>query len=170
LRLFFALWPDDLQRQRLHRLTRKVVRRCGGRPIAEANLHLTLAFLGEVDAVELARTAATGVVQTEFEFALDHYGYFAPARSLWLGPRRLPQALMDLQAQLWDRLAAAGFPRDSKPFRPHVTLARKAPAPRAIGPPQPLVWPVKEFALIQSETLPAGAQYQRLHQFQLLGP
>ena len=142
----------------------------GGRPVAEANLHLTLAFLGEVEAAEPVRTAAAMVVQTEFEFSLDRYGYFAPARSVWIGPQRLPAALMELQAQLWDQLAAAGFPRESKPFRPHVTLARKSPAPRAIAPPQPLVWRVKEFALIQSETAPTGARYQRLHQFQLLGP
>lgn len=169
MRLFFAVWPDDQQRQRIHQLTRKVVKHSGGKPIIEDNLHLTLAFLGDVEVADSARTAAAGVVQTEFEFSLDRYGYFAPARSLWLGPAALPQALMDLQAQLWDRLTAAGFRRDSKPFRPHVTLARKAPAPRAIRSPQPLAWQVREFALIQSETAPEGARYHRLHQFQLLG-
>ena len=41
-RLFFALWPDEVQRCALEHNAAKAVRHSGGRPVAAANLHVTL--------------------------------------------------------------------------------------------------------------------------------
>src|SRR4051812_6701846 len=47
-RLFFALWPDDAQRNALANATLEVVGASGGRPVPSRSLHITLSFLGSV--------------------------------------------------------------------------------------------------------------------------
>src|SRR5690606_40404955 len=76
-RVFFALWPDDATRGAIERACRQAVRRSGGRPTAKRNLHLTVAFLGELepDALELA-AAVPPIGVGPFEIVLDRIGYF----------------------------------------------------------------------------------------------
>ena len=49
-RLFFALWPDDDTRHALARLAKTRLPSGSGRLVAAQNIHLTVAFLGAVDA------------------------------------------------------------------------------------------------------------------------
>jgi 2'-5' RNA ligase len=65
-RLFFALWPEDTQREMLAHAVHEVVRASGGRPVPTHNLHITLAFLGSVpdgripELSSMARAVAAG--------------------------------------------------------------------------------------------------------------
>ncbi len=64
------------------------------------------------------------------------------------------------------RLAAASIP-ERRPYRAHLTLARKvgkAPRSQAI---EAIQWPVNEFCLVQSRTLPTGAEYAVLRTWPL---
>ena len=54
MRVFFALWPSELARTTLGHATRKAVRSCGGRPVPEQSLHVTLVFIGSVALSRLA--------------------------------------------------------------------------------------------------------------------
>lgn len=57
-----------------------------------------------------------------------------------------------------------------KPFKPHITLARrKAPAPRVPPVVFGVEWPVTEFALVRSELKPRGPVYTILEKFPLRG-
>ena len=47
-RVFFALWPDADARVALAALAREIAARTKGRAPPAANLHMTLAFIGEV--------------------------------------------------------------------------------------------------------------------------
>ena len=166
VRLFFALWPDEGTRTTIRRRCRGLVRHCGGRPVPSENLHLTLAFLGSVNDEGLARatSAAEQVAAKPFLLPLDRVGYFAPARSLWIGPSQPVPELVRLNQALWTALESRGFNREQKPFMPHVTLARKvntAPA-EEIGV---IHWEVSGYALIQSHTETGGAIYQPLDQW-----
>jgi 2'-5' RNA ligase len=62
------------------------------------------------------------------------------------------------------RLAACGFAVETRPFETHVTLFRKVrkapPLPDAYA--VPLVWPVRDFALVVSLAAPEGARYEVL--------
>jgi RNA 2',3'-cyclic 3'-phosphodiesterase len=92
-------------------------------------LHLTLAFLGHraLDEVDPAREAVRGVRSAAPSLALGEPLGLAPRR-----PRVLTVALQDaggvlaaLQAQVVARLAAAlPWEPETRPFRPHVTVAR----------------------------------------------
>jgi RNA 2',3'-cyclic 3'-phosphodiesterase len=152
-RVFFALWPDDATRASVVRSTRRAVQLCGGRPIAKDRLHVTVAFLGEVDAarLELARGAAP-VRVGEFDLVLDMLGVWPQSRVLWLAGREVPAALNALEQDLWTALEERGFRREERIYRPHLTLARRArEVEEAVEPVQ---WRVKELALVES--LPDG--------------
>jgi 2'-5' RNA ligase len=152
-RVFFALWPDAQTRARLARATKDAVRRSGGRPIAKDRLHVTVAFLGNLTPAGLEIASSVPPIAVgAFALALDTIGAFAGSRTLWLGARSVPPALLDLERRLWDALTAKGFIREERIYRPHVTLARRA---RAVDAQiDPVEWPVAELALVES--LPDG--------------
>jgi len=160
-RLFFALWPDTATRQAIVRATRRAVRACGGKPTPQANLHVTLAFLGPVSAADLERVAALEPPPcAPFELVLDRLGYWERARVLWLAPSEAPAALRALERDLWDRLVALEFERERKPYAPHVTLARKAR--NVAADVDRVVWTVEGIALVESQTGPRHSRYSVL--------
>jgi 2'-5' RNA ligase len=168
-RLFFALWPDEATRAALHRETRSVVRHCGGKPVTPANLHLTLAFLGNVPDERLpAVTAAPEALQmAPFALTLDRYGWFEAAQVLWIGCVEPPAPLRRLAAELGHLMAeVAELQTDLRPFHPHLTLARKVRNPPELKPPRPVAWAIGGFALVESTTDPEGARYEVISTFQ----
>ena len=148
-RVFFALWPSEATRRELLRAIRTAVRRSGGRGTPPGNLHITLAFLGPVTEAALERVIDVPPIPSAgFSIKLDRLGFWRGSSVLWLGSRRQPAALLQLERTLWDALVAVGFERERRPYRAHVTLARKAkPVEEAIDP---VTWPVSELALVES--------------------
>lgn len=168
-RLFFALWPPADLQARAHALARKWVRR--GRVLPAANLHLTLVFLGEVDAAgrAAAMAAAAGVRAAAFELNLTRLGCWQRRGIVWLGPQHVPPALVGLHAELARRLAEAGFPREARPFSPHLTVARRAVlVPQTLS--EGLRWAVDEFRLMRSELGAKGAAYTTVGSWPLGAP
>jgi 2'-5' RNA ligase len=129
------------------------VRRSGGRPIAKDRFHVTVVFLGNLTPAgfEIAN-AVPPIPVGAFTLVLDTVGAFVSSRTLWLGARSVPPGLVELERRLWEALAANGFMREERIYRPHVTLARRA---RAVDlGVDPIEWPVAELALVES--LPDG--------------
>jgi 2'-5' RNA ligase len=160
-RLFFALWPDEPTRAALAQATRKATRASGGRPIAVANLHSTLAFLGAVPEKRVAEvgSAAAGLDIPPFELVFDRLEHWLKPALLCAICSRPPSAAGELVAGLWKALAKQGFVPDAKPYRPHVTLARKVAKPHEVGEIHPVPWRVDGVALVESVTAPEGSQY-----------
>jgi 2'-5' RNA ligase len=162
-RLFFALWPDDAVRAAMRAAFGAAVSAAGGRAVPDGNLHLTLEFLGAVaarrcDALETLGAAlsfAAGVVE------LDRLDYWPRARTLVAAPSAPPASLLALQAALRQELGGLGFRVDTRPFRPHVTLARAVDARPALTPPC-VAWPLRELALVESLTAAGGSRYTPL--------
>lgn len=148
-RVFFALWPDGATRSAISRATRAAVQGSSGRPIAKDRLHLTVAFLGELTEAGLEMARAVPPVHVgPFDLTLDAVGLWPESRILWFAPMAPPEPLGELEATLWDELAARGFVADERTYRPHVTLARRArPVEMEVTP---VVWPVRELALVES--------------------
>jgi RNA 2',3'-cyclic 3'-phosphodiesterase len=97
----------------------------------EENLHLTLKFFGDtaverVEAVSAALKASADQIPP-FEMELGGCGVF-PSRGkpsvLWIGINDSSNKLQKLHASLETECARAGFPRDQRPFHPHLTIAR----------------------------------------------
>lgn len=163
-RLFFALWPDAQLRVRLAGLS-ALAARAGGRRVDLANLHLTLAFLGSVDAARQACLCAqaAAIRCPRFTVQLDRFGYWRSSRVLWLGcSSDPPLGLQTLRARINDGLHRCGMVPEPGPFEAHVSLVRKVdrgPRERTV---EAVNWPVERFCLVQSHTLPGGAVYDLL--------
>ncbi|HEV2286150.1 MAG TPA: RNA 2',3'-cyclic phosphodiesterase [Steroidobacteraceae bacterium] len=169
-RLFFALWPDAAQRTALVRATARAVRHGGGRAVPEASLHVTLAFLGAVPgsragllgalAARAAAAVATDALPLTLRFAtLEHW---ARPQTLVALAREAPGsggAVAMLAGALVTAAAAAGFGPDLKPFRAHVTVARKVLRPPRELAIHEVVWSFGELALLESRTLQSGPVY-----------
>jgi RNA 2',3'-cyclic 3'-phosphodiesterase len=167
-RLFFALWPGNEERQGLQGVLSGLPKRHGREP-HPADLHLTLAFLGEVDPARrvCAERAADGVHAGPFLLVLDRVGYWPRSRILWCGATERPEPLLRLLADLNRGLLGCGFVPDRRPFAPHLTLARKAPPIEARSVEPPLSWAVDSFALVGSR-LDERPSYQVLRRWPLV--
>jgi 2'-5' RNA ligase len=73
-----------------------------------------------------------------------------------------------LAESLKSETAAAGFRPDLKPFRAHVTLARKVAHAHPAQPLAQILWRFEAFALVESRTDPGGAVYSVIESY-LLG-
>jgi 2'-5' RNA ligase len=173
-RVFFALWPQEQERQALSRATAKAASRCGGRPVPAPNLHVTLAFIGsvprrrvpELRALAL-RTAGAFAQHAPLALRFETLAHWPRQQILCTLAAAAPPAAQALAEALKDGAAAAGFTPDLKPFHAHVTVARKVthapsrPALRAI------VWRFDAFALVDSRTEPAGPIYSVIESYLL---
>ena len=129
MRLFLALNLDPETRNAVLAAQAELkARSVSGNFSAPENLHLTLAFLGEVD--PLRKKELLSLLQflptRPLSLFLSGMGVF-PRRTqglYWIGMLPDP-ALAALVRILRARLEAAGFPFDPEPFSPHLTLGRE---------------------------------------------
>lgn len=168
-RLFFALWPNEALQARLYRLGGELLGDGRGRQLRQENLHITLAFLGNVDAGRLVCLEREAAIQApSFTLTIDRAGYWPRSGILWAAGTP-PVELIELVGGLNRALTACGFQPETRPFHAHVTLARNARLRGRLReqPVQPLEWRVNEFALVESEMLPEGARYKLLRTWAL---
>ena len=99
--------------------------------VPPAQRHLTLRFFEDVPEDRLAdvrAAAATAAAEASgFDLALKGVGCFPErgrAKVLWAGCAAGREALVNLASSLSRELAVRGFPADTRPFTPHLTLAR----------------------------------------------
>lgn len=169
-RLFFALpLPDNIQRQLIHWRAAHFATDAG-RPVVAANLHLTLAFLGETGE-NTRRTLiaqAARIRQPGFTLTLDDAGQWLRPGIVWLGARQPPRGLLQLAALLRAQAARCGCYQSPQPFHPHITLLRQTRD--AVPIPAPgFCWQfsVREFVLYASSTDRGRTQYRPLQRFTL---
>ncbi len=169
-RLFLALWPDERVRRALVAARDQLLPHTGGTPMVPANLHLTLAFLGNtaenrkaalVERMALIRAAPVRIT-------LDQYGVWAPPGVAWLGPTQVPSSLLELVKAIQAGLREVQLPVERRAYQAHVTLARKAK--RAVRLPlvAPVHWFAQDFVLVRSVSMPSGVRYEVIARWPLL--
>lgn len=170
LRLFYAVQvPADLRtglRQAAESLGRD------WRPSPESQLHITLAFMGDVPEEELPEVIAAGDTAAcriaPFSVKLGYAGGFPNDRNprVWFIHAESPELM-----QLSDALKP-GISRwaDSKPFKGHLTIARPR-SPGAAGRPMEInrEWHVDRFELICSKLTSTGSDHTIVKDFPLIG-
>lgn len=153
-RTFIAIELSDEARSYLHQEIEQLARALPRvHWVDPETLHLTLAFLGELDDAQLAKasTAAREAAQTAHPFyvRIGSLGMFGPAqqpRVIWIGLAGDLQPLLGLQARLANRLAQDGFALEERAYAPHLTLARiKSP----LSPP--------ELGILRQQLAPAAS-------------
>ncbi len=163
-RLFLAIVPGRAESEALHRYA--AAQPCaGGRQTAARNLHLTLAFLGDVPLARIpALVEALGGVPFEpFTLTFDRCGVWHGGL-LWVGCRSVPAGLASLVVAIRDALRGLGLPVERRPFQAHVTLWRKLRHAGSLAQPA-MSWRCAGFALMASSLSPDGAQYTCLCRF-----
>lgn len=177
MRLFVGLaLPFDL-RQRFRGL-------CSGLPgarwVDEENMHLTLRFVGQVDASEAEDLdlALASVRVPGFPIRFVEIGSFASrskARAVWVGAEPGPD-LLCLRDTIESAVVRAGFEPEHRKFRPHVTLGRLKKGSvvatgkylEAKGAFAAASFPVTAFTLFRSHLSHKGARYEALAEYPLL--
>ena len=148
----------------------------------EGNIHLTVKFLGEISrtsVANLSNAASRAVAGIEpFSIRLEHTGVFPNQRQprvLWIGLTDSSGRLGELHKRLEEEAAKEGFKRESRPFHPHLTVARLRQAANArtlAEAHQQLEFnaaeiQVSELVVIRSELSSAGSNYTTISRHQL---
>lgn len=165
MRVFVALRPPAAVLADLPDLGRLGA---GLRPVRLADVHLTLAFLGEVAGVEELTGALDLALigQLAPRLRLSGAGRFAGG-ACWLGLAGELAGLRELVARVRGAARSAGLAVDPRPWRAHLTIGRGAALPAALsgysGPSHR--W--REVSVVHSRPRPEGACYRDLRRWRL---
>jgi RNA 2',3'-cyclic 3'-phosphodiesterase len=164
MRLFLALWPDAPTRDAISAWQREWDWPPAAAPVAPERLHLTLHFIGNVPGKRLRQVIAGLKVAFEpMDFSLNRADVW-PNSIAVVQPTRTRREMIELHRSLADALRGLELPVESRPFRPHVTLARRA---RGAMPPSQEVrvrWQASDgYVLVES--MPGGAGYRIVERF-----
>lgn len=170
-RLFFALWPDEAIRREVAGRLNNIALPVGARKVSAANLHLTLVFVGAVNTAARAcmENAAAQLKERSFALSLTRIGYWQQPRVIWLTPTQTPPPLLSLVRSLEVALTVCNFTRETRPYRPHITLARNVKEYFMERVTAPLSWRVEGFSLVESCNETDGVSYRVLNSWALRG-
>ena len=151
----------------------------GARWVDTDTIHITLRFIGEVDAIQAEDidAALSDVRQPAFRLALCGVGCFASGRkvrAVWAGVAQ-SDGLAHLRDKVESAIVRAGFEPERRKFKPHVTLARfRNTASARVGPYLEThnafaagPFPVDRFDLLRSYLSHTGARYQTIADYPL---
>lgn len=133
-----------------------------------ADLHLTLAFLGDLDSGKLAQVCeiAASLVLPAEDLRVGCLAYWSHNRILWAGLQHWPEAMAAFVDGLHGALRSAGLRLDARRFVPHLTLARHASLPVEGLPALPddlSAWPIAGWCLAASaKASDTGLRYRKL--------
>lgn len=178
VRAFFGLPLPEAQRKELE----PYLAACAAaapdfRWVPAANLHLTVRFIGSVERAVVDGIADKLAVRrlAGFELGLGGVGTFRRGRLVrvvWLQVSSGVEAARALAQQVEAECAAAGLAAETRPFQPHLTLARVRAREGALLPPlaEPSrldPWRADELVLYRSQLGRAGSVYEPLRSLRL---
>ncbi len=167
-RVFLGLRPARATREALLTLPRDLGVESGRLQHVD-DVHMTLVFIGQVDEARLGRLRelAAGVSGERIELDMDRLEYWRRPRIACAGVSSPPPALLDLQQRLARMLRDAGFAIESRAYRPHVTLARKARAFEDRSLKESIRWEADGFLLYASASDGRLPRYRPIETFSL---
>ncbi len=135
MRVFIAIDIDEQIRKALSRLQNEMhskvdIKKGDVKWVNPDVMHLTLKFLGEIKDVQTVDvckiTQEVASRHNNFEVEVETVGYFGgrSARVLWVGTGQNCENLLQLQSDLEQELASAGWPWETRKFSGHLTLCR----------------------------------------------
>lgn len=165
-RLFFALWPDDRQREELRNTLSPLARQVEGSAVYRGNWHVTLVFIGAFAEERLAELLPllSQVATEPFRLRFDRLCYWQRPRIACLQALSVPPSLAALVDDLNALMEGFGMSPETGSYRPHVTAVRRARAfePLMLARPLTLSW--SGFELLESIRGRDGVHYRPLKQ------
>ena len=165
-RLFFALWPDNRQRDRLRDVINSVAKTVEGKAVERRSWHVTLAYIGEFEEgriPELQEIVAR--IQVEpFRLSFDRMEFWARPKIACLVAATVPTELQNLVDSLNAELQDAGIVPEDRTYRPHITVSRNARSFTTERLTQRASTEWSGFELMESVSGPGGVSYTPLKQ------
>ena len=123
MRLFVAVRFTEEVLGVLDSLTKELKKHSSsGNFTLKENFHITLAFIGETDRCRDVKRILNTVEREKTEITFSGTGNFGDIQ--WVGLKK-NERLNEIAAEIKQKLRSEGIDVDMKPFRPHITLARK---------------------------------------------
>ena len=148
------------------------------KPVGRENIHITIKFLGNVDRTKIEQVK-TALAQIRFQpFTLEVKGTGAfpnmnRVNVVWIGLGQGWTSVERIYEQSEPLLSQLGFPRESRGFSPHVTIARVKSSRRrdeiakflgSLSDRDFGVFNVRAVRLKQSILYPSGPRYSTLYE------
>jgi len=187
MRCFIAIDIDEEIRTALSDLQQQLkskvdIKKGDAKWVKPENVHLTLKFLGEikdeqvVDVCNIVKDAADR--HNSFELAIESVGHFGgrSARILWVGAGKGRENLLQLQKELEQQLASAGWPPEKRAYSGHLTLCRVRNPKAGVKLAQIAgeyrdfklgIMPADSVSVYQSQLTPTGPIYTVLGNYKL---
>jgi len=169
MRLFIAVNFDDKTKARLLQCQESLrLASAGGNFTRPENLHLTLVFLGETPPGHVLEIQRMMDCAPAGPFTLQFEGMGKFGDTWWVGIQQ-NSALAGLYNHLSQWLKATGFPIESRPFKPHLTLAREVilrPG-ASLEKPEPFAAQVATMHLMKSERINGKLIYTSIYEKKL---
>ncbi len=147
------------------------------------NIHLTLKFLGNIKTTDIemvgdaVERAGSGFGPLSLEaFGLGVFPDLRRPRVIWTGIAGQTDELKRLQTTVENGIQAIGFPKESRPFRGHLTLGRikggidskrLQEAIDKFGDFQSGPFTVDRLFLFKSDLKPSGSEYTKLKEIKI---
>lgn len=165
-RLFFALWPDHRQRDRLREVITSVAKTVEGRAVDRRNWHVTLAFIGAFpeNRVPYLLERAAEIQVEPFRLNFDRLEYWPRPRVASLSAATVPPELQTLVDSLNGVMLDLGLQPEDRTYRPHITVSRNARAFTTERIAQRTIIDWSSFELVESVSGPGGVSYVPLKQ------
>ena len=170
-RLFFALDINSQDKAKIAQW-RSYYLSLPFKAINADNFHITLAFLGNIDAhqqqaLTLAATQLSANISIKKNaLLLDHCGLFKKPQVLYLGISQPPLWLTTLAKRLSQQAQHLNVFQEQRSYCPHLSLYRKAKY-CADNINSTLTINIKSFSLYQSSSTHEGIRYQALQTWAL---
>jgi len=179
MRIFIALdIPAEVRARLTEYMERTRALAAEARWARVEGLHVTLKFIGHIDdaLVEKIKAALMPIKASPFEVKFTGVGFFPnpnAGRVFWAGVDG-GDSLPKLASTIDTAMEKLGIARETKPYHPHLTLARTSSRPlRGLKPllddpaPQFGTMTAREFFLYQSQPQKGGSKYTKLERFGL---
>lgn len=165
-RLFFALWPDHRQRDRLRDVITPVAKTVEGRMVDRRNWHVTLAFIGMFPAhrVPYLLQHAADIHVEPFRLNFDRLEFWPRPKVASLVAATVPPQLKALVDSLNGVLSDLEVSVEDRTYRPHITVVRNARTFETQRLAQRATTEWSGFELVESVSAPGGVSYHPLKQ------
>ncbi len=165
-RLFLGLWPDDRQRNILRDALRPLLTSIEGKMVDRRNWHVTLNFIGDFpeSKIDHLLVKLAHVEVQPFRLRFDKAEFWPRQKVAVLAAQSVPAELERLIASLNSMLLDAGIAVETRTYRPHITIVRRARPFETQRLAQATLVEWTGFELIESVTAQGSVTYRPLKQ------
>ncbi|MCX4188796.1 RNA 2',3'-cyclic phosphodiesterase [Methylophaga sp. OBS3] len=168
-RLFFALLPDSQAKQAITSVMNQISD-AGLRLYPQTNLHQTLVFIGQFEQSQIQAliTDCHAISLPPITMQFEVLEFWDKPKVLCLTAKHQSQALQKLVHSLQNVVQKHGITLEQRPYRPHITIARKAKQTTELSF-TPIRFTANEFVLMRSVSTENGPVYEPIYRWPLNG-